>query len=163
ALDEADEIVLGQKWSWGYGPQAPLFTWLLRMALGTFGFSIFTLALIRELLCFTSCVLVYVNARKLTGRHDCGVAAMAALFFFPSFSWESQRDLTHSILAWTMVLAMLLTFLRLGPDNEGQTTAEPASWGRYLAFGLCGALSTLSKYNAVLVYLGLIISACVSP
>src|SRR5262245_40152172 len=30
-IDEADQLVLGQKLAWGYGPQAPLYTWLMTL------------------------------------------------------------------------------------------------------------------------------------
>src|SRR6266576_3897790 len=51
-IDEADQVVLGQKWSWGYGPQPPLYTWLLRMFVAGFGPSVFSLTLLRELMLF---------------------------------------------------------------------------------------------------------------
>src|SRR5438105_336886 len=68
ALDEADQIVVAQRLSWGYGPQAPLYTWLLTLFLRVFGSSIFSLALLRETLLFSSCLLAYFNARTLTRR-----------------------------------------------------------------------------------------------
>src|SRR2546425_11911640 len=49
-IDEADQLVLGQKWSWGYGPQPPLYTWLLMLFIKFFGPSVFSLTLLREAL-----------------------------------------------------------------------------------------------------------------
>src|SRR6267154_2655347 len=42
-IDEADQLVLGQKLSWGYGPQAPFYTWLMTFFLKAFGYSVFSL------------------------------------------------------------------------------------------------------------------------
>jgi len=46
-IDEADQLVRGQHLSLGYGPQAPLYTWLMTFFLRTFGSSVFSLALLR--------------------------------------------------------------------------------------------------------------------
>src|SRR2546427_349486 len=141
-IDEADQVVLGQKWSWGYGPQPILYTWLMRVFLGVFGPSVFSLTLLRELFLFGIYILTYFNGRALTGSHAAGIAAAIALQFNPSISWESQRELTHSIIASAMLLGTLLAFLRLQPTRSGA----------YVAFGLCGGLSILSKYNGALFY-----------
>src|SRR5882757_1620613 len=62
-IDEADQLVVGQKLSWGYGPHAPLYTWLMILFLRVFGPSEFSLTLLRELLLFGIYVLTYFNAR----------------------------------------------------------------------------------------------------
>src|SRR4051812_44361376 len=77
-IDEADQLVRGQSWSWGYGPQAPLYTWLMTLFLKTFGSSIFSLTLLRELMLFGIYVLTYLNGRTLTRSHLCGVVAAAS-------------------------------------------------------------------------------------
>jgi 4-amino-4-deoxy-L-arabinose transferase-like glycosyltransferase len=152
-IDEADQIVLGQKWAWGYGPQPALYTWLMRLFLSAFGPSVFSLTLLRELLLFGIYALAYLNGRQLTGSHAAGIAAAVALQFNPSISWESQRELTHSIVASMMLLATVLAFLRL----------KPARLGAYVALGICGGLATLSKYNAALFYAALLIAGIGPP
>jgi 4-amino-4-deoxy-L-arabinose transferase-like glycosyltransferase len=153
ALDEGDQVVVGQTLSWGYGPQPPLFTWLMRGFFGVFGLSIFPLALLRQLLLFGIYSLTYVNARRLTRSHAGGVATAVALQFYPTICWESERDLTHSIVAALMTLTLLLAFFRL----------ESGRWRDYLAFGVCGGLAVLSKYNASLFYGALLLSALTLP
>jgi lipopolysaccharide core galacturonosyltransferase RgtB len=152
-IDEADQLVRGQHLSLGYGPQAPLYTWLMTLFLRAFGSSVFSLALLRELMLFGIYALTYLNARNLTRSHICGVVAALALQFYPTFVWESQRELTHSILASSMVLLMLLIFQRLQKDKL---------W-IHLAFGFSAGLAILSKYNAGLVYAALILSALSLP
>jgi len=152
-IDEADQLVVGQKLSWGYGPHAPLYTWLMMLFLRVFGPSEFSLTLLREMLLFGTYSLTYLNARLLTRSHACGVAAAVALQFHPSIVWESQRELTHSLVASMMILAALFSFLRIRPER----------WGGWVAFGICGGLSVLSKYNAALFYFGMIISTLSLP
>src|ERR1051326_4336330 len=152
-IDEADQVVLGEKWSGVYGPRPPLYTWLLKLVFAGFGSSVFSLTLLRELLLFGIYLLTYFNGRALTGSHAAGLAAAVALQFNPSISWESQRELNHSILASMMLLGSLLAFLRL----------NPARAGAYVALGVCGALATLSKYNAALFYASLLIAGLSIP
>jgi lipopolysaccharide core galacturonosyltransferase RgtB len=152
-IDEAHQLVLGQKLQWGYGPHAPLYTWIMIFFLHVFGWSGFALTLFRELLLFSTYSLTYLNARELTRSHACGILAALALQFHPSIVWESQRELTNSIVASTMVLATLLSFLRIRPDR----------WGAWVAFGFFGGLTLLSKYNAGIFYGAMLVAAVTIP
>jgi len=78
-IDEAYQLVLGEKFKWGYGPHAPLYTWLMILFLHVFGWSEFSLTLLRELLLFGTYTLTYFNARELTRSHACGIFAAIAL------------------------------------------------------------------------------------
>jgi hypothetical protein len=78
------------------------------------------------------------------------VAAAASLLFIPQIAWESQRDLTHSVLSATLVCVTLFTFLRL---------TQQRSIGAYALFGLCSGLGVLSKYNFALVLVALVLGA----
>jgi len=152
-IDEAYQLVLGEKFKWGYGPHAPLYTWLMILFLHVFGWSEFSLTLLRELLLFGTYTLTYFNARELTRSHACGILAAIALQFHPTLVWESQRELTNSIVASTMVLATLLAFLRIRPDR----------WGAWIAFGFFGGLTLLSKYNAGIFYGAMLLAAILIP
>ena len=152
-IDEADQLVVGQKLSWGYGPHAPLYTWLMFFFLRVFGSSEFSLTLLRECLLFGVYALTYLNARTLTRSHAAGILAAVALQFHPSIVWESQRELTHSIVASLMILCTLYSFLNLRPDR----------WLAWVGLGLFGGLSILSKYNAALFYLAVLIAALSLP
>ena len=152
-IDEAHQLVIGQSLKWGYGPHAPLYTWLMILFLKVFGSSTFSLTLLREALLFGIYVLAYVNAKWLTHSHACGIIAAVALQFHPTIVWESQRELTNSIVASLMVLAALYAFLRLQPDR----------WSGWLAFGICAGLTVLSKYNAVIFPVALLLAAAATP
>jgi len=193
-IDEGDQLVAGQKWSWGYGLQPPLYTWLLMIFTRVFGPSIFSLTLLRESMLFGIYALTYLNARELTRSHVGGLAAATALQFSPSIVWESQRELTHSILASLMILATLFAFLKLRPDRASEKLPDAVAadvrrrkdaqffpnnppphvggydlrtlsqaWTPYLAFGICGGSSILSKYNAALFYVGILVAGLSLP
>src|SRR5216683_3026483 len=170
-MDDAQESLLAQKWSWGYGPQPPLYTWLVIIFSNIFGLSSFTMALLKNALLFGIYLLTYFIARRMTRSHLVAVSAAVALQFMPSIAYEAHRELTHSILASFMVLATLLVFLRLretdvwrvANDNEGTTPTQArslsgptisreAGWGDYLLLGVLGGLGMLSKYNYSIFY-----------
>jgi 4-amino-4-deoxy-L-arabinose transferase-like glycosyltransferase len=153
-LDEADELIQTQRFSWGYGPQPPLYTWIQIGFIKAFGLSIFSLALLKNLLLFCTYLFTYLNARFITRRHDCGAAAAASLLFIPQIAWESQRDLSHSVLAATLAAATFFCFLRLRTRPD---------WVRYVVFGLCVGFALLSKFNYALLILGLVLAALSVP
>src|SRR5262249_5619942 len=90
------------------------------------------------------------NARRITRSHLCGTAAAISLLFIPQVAWESQRDLTHSVLSATLAVATLSCFLQAHERQQ-------ARW--YLLFGVCAGLGLQSKYNYVFWLLGLLVAA----
>ena len=149
-LDESEQLVLAQKLSWGYGSQPPLYTWIQFGFFKVFGLSVFGLSLLKNILLFCTYAFTYLNVRFITRRHAAGVAAAASLLFIPQIAWESQRDLTHSVLAATLVCVTLFCFLRL---------TRQRSAAAYVLFGLCAGLGVLSKYNFALVVVALALAA----
>ena len=153
-MDDAQESLLAQKWRWGYGPQPPLYTWLVIMFSKVFGLSSFTMALLKNALLFGIYLLTYFIARRITHSQLVAVSAAAALEFMPSIAYEAHRELTHSILASFMVLATLLAFFRLQEsDRVGRKT------GAYVLLGVLGGLGMISKYNYSIFYISLFMAA----
>ena len=148
-IDDVDQILRAQFWAWGYGPQPPLYTWLVRIFLGVFGYQIFSMMLLKEFIMFAIYLLTYATARRLTGKHVCGVVAAAALQFDGAICWESHRELTHTVLASAMVLAFIYLFLRL--DRQRLSS--------YIVFGIGAGLGVLSKYNILFVYTAVLLAA----
>jgi 4-amino-4-deoxy-L-arabinose transferase-like glycosyltransferase len=152
-IDEAHQLVIGQSLRWGYGPHPPLYTWLMIFFLKVFGSSTFSLNLLRQALLFGIYVLTYINTKWLTRSHGCGIIAAVALQFHPTIVWESQRELTNSIVASLMVLATFYSFLHLRPDR----------WTAWLAFGVFAGLTVIAKYNAAIFSVALVLSAASFP
>ncbi len=137
-IDDADQIVRAQIWSWGYGPQPPLYTWLLKFFLTVFGYNIYAVTALKEIALFGISALAYANARLLTRNTAFSIAAALAIQFNPSIAWESHRELTHSVLTSFFVLTTIYYFLRLLNSRD---------WKFYILFGISAALGTLSKPN----------------
>jgi len=66
--------------------------------------------------------------------------------FIPQVAWESQRDLTHSVLGATLSAAAFCCLLRT-------VATRRTAW--YLILGLCAGLGLLSKFNFGLWMAGL--------
>lgn len=137
-LDEAEQFVLAQELHWGYGVKPPLYTWLQIAFFRVLGANVFSLSLLKNLLLFSTYVFTYLAAREASGRTDAALVASSSLLLIPQIAWESQRDLTHSVLATACAAATLYLFLRLRRRRSASS---------YLLFGLVAGLGVLSKYN----------------
>ena len=149
-LDESEQLVMTQKLQWGYGPQPPLYTWLQILFFELFGASIGALSLLKNLLLFCTYAFTYLSARVLTRDRVLAVTAAVSLLFVPQIAWESQRDLTHSVLVTTLAAATLFVLLRLSQKPQSR-------W--YFAFGLCAGLGALANYNYLAFFTGLMLAA----
>ncbi|MCC7408320.1 MAG: glycosyltransferase family 39 protein [Phycisphaeraceae bacterium] len=153
-VDEAEQFILSQRWSWGYSTQPPLYTWLQTPILRGLGVSVLSLSILKHVLLLSVYVLTYANAHRLIGTHRGGLAAAASLLFIQEFAWDPHRDLTHTILALTAINATLLCFLRVVEHRRRRD---------YLLLGLFAALSLLSKYNSSFFLVGLLLAAISVP
>lgn len=145
-LDEAYQMLATQRWSWGYGSQGPLYTWLLKLVFAVLGPGVTGLALLKNALLFGAYLLTYLSAREVLGRQSHAAVAALALLFMPHLAWESQRDQTHLVLATVLAAATLWTLLRV---------ARTRSLGWYGCLGLVAGAGLLSKYNFALFLAGL--------
>ena len=140
-IDESSQVVLAQEFAWGYTVQPPLYTWLQAAFFKLFGVSILGLSLFKNLLLWSLYVFTYKAARTLGTAHLPAVCSTLGLLLIPQIAWESQRDLTHSVLLSTVTAATLWVFFRL---------ADRRSLAGYAGLGLCCGLAILSKYSALL-------------
>ena len=137
-LDEAEQLLLTQHLDLGYGSQPPLYTWLLSGLFSIFGTGLAALAAVKNVLLFSTYLFVYKSALEVTGDEERASVAMLSLLLIPQIMWESQRDLTHSVMGTALAAATLFVVLRL------LKTGAP----RYYAiFGACAGIGILSKYN----------------
>jgi 4-amino-4-deoxy-L-arabinose transferase-like glycosyltransferase len=149
-LDEGEQLILGQRLQPGYGPQPPLYTWL-QIGLLRFGDNpLLALSLLKNGLLFTLYAAVYLAARRLCPSPQSAALAALSLLLLPQIGWESQRDLTHSVLV-TAVSALTL-WLVLG------MTARRAQWADYVWLGILLGLGVLSKLNYLLFFTALLLA-----
>jgi 4-amino-4-deoxy-L-arabinose transferase-like glycosyltransferase len=153
-LDESEQLLATQQLAFGYGPQPPLYTWLQFPLIRIFGSGVFALALLKDILLFGIYAMTYRNARLVTRDHWRAMIASVSLLFIPEIAWESQRDLTHSVLVTLLATAMFFAFLKLRENRQMR-------W--YAAFGIFLALGVLSKYSFVIFAIALLLAALTIP
>ena len=150
-LDEAEQLLLTQDLRLGYGSQPPLYTWLLSGLFSFFDNKILALALLKNSLLFLSYLLVFLSAKEVTRDKNRAVIAMLSLLLIPQIFWESQRDLTHSVLGTTIAAGTLFVMVRL------LKTGRPYY---YAVFGLCAGAGLISKYNYGIFLVALFLAGC---
>lgn len=152
-LDEAEMLLWSRHLAWGYGSQPPLYSWVQWAVFQIVPDTLLALSLLKNLLLAGLYLAVY---RLLRAAHPSSVAGPAALcvFLLPQVSWESQRDLTHSVLVTTMAAITTLVFWSI------TLTGRRFGW---LAFGVAVGLGLLAKANFVVVPLALGLAAASLP
>jgi 4-amino-4-deoxy-L-arabinose transferase-like glycosyltransferase len=145
-LDESESILTFQHLQLGYGSQPPLYFWLQWLMFSVFGINILALSVQKNLLLFCTYLAMFYTARSLIGIGGAIIVA-ASLVLFPQIGWESQRDLTHSVLMTCMAALALWCYVGL--------LRHPGKL-RYSLFGLLIGLGLQSKYNFAIFALGLV-------
>jgi 4-amino-4-deoxy-L-arabinose transferase-like glycosyltransferase len=137
AMDESEQALAYAHLQLGYGTQPPLYSWLLWLTFSTFGFNVFSFALLKNLILFGLYTGMFCLARPLIGV-GAAIAASASMLLMPEIAWESQRDLTHTVLLTTIACWTLWCYFSM--------LRKPSAW-RYALLGLLIGLGLLSKYN----------------
>jgi len=166
-LDEAEQLLHLQALSLGYGFQPPLYTWLQALVFAFTGPGVFGLALLKALLLWLTWWAMYRMARLFYKAKD-ALAIGLSLALFPQFLWESQRDLTHTVLlvacvalAWLVILSWHAKGMgrspKIEPDQVSNLSWAP-SWRMTALLGLLVGAAIVAKYSAGLWLLILIFS-----
>ena len=137
-LDEAEQALWTQSWALGYGPQPPLYTWLQKAVFVLTGPSVLGLALLKNTLLATTYASLWLAGRRLMPAPLAATAALCPLLML-QVGWESQRDLTHSVLVTTMAALSFWLALRL--------IEQPRQPIRWIALGAAVGAGLLSKYS----------------
>lgn len=153
ALDEAEILLWSRHLALGYGPQPPLYSWLQWAVLAVVPDPLLALSLLKNLLLATLYLATYRLLRAAHPPHVAGPAALA-LFLVPQISWDSQRDLTHSVLAMALAALTALVFW---------TSALAGRRGGWAAFGLLTGLGLLAKPNFLVIPAALLLAAASLP
>jgi 4-amino-4-deoxy-L-arabinose transferase-like glycosyltransferase len=141
-LDEAEQAFLTQWILLGYGSKPPLYTWLQRGFNAVFGLDVLSLSLLKNTLLFATYAFVFESGRILLKKDLPAALAAASLILLPQIGWESQRDLTHSVLVTALGAAAVYACLAL--------VRSPRT-SRYIAAGAVFGLGMMAKYNFALL------------
>jgi 4-amino-4-deoxy-L-arabinose transferase-like glycosyltransferase len=146
-LDEAEVMVTAQSLEWGYGPQPPIYTYLQKLVFAVFGETKFGLSLLKNGLLALTLLALYGTARLCGASRWAAAAAGLSIVLIPQFSWEGQRDLTHSVLAVAIGACALFVFFRARISKH---------FGYYLLLGVLLGAGLLAKFNFIFFAVALI-------
>lgn len=144
-LDEAEQLLWTQDLRLGYGPQPPLYSWLQWAFFEVFGASILALALLKNMLLLGTYGFIWLAARQLLPPRLAALSS-ASLLLLLQIAWESQRDLTHSVLVTTCSAATLAILVGL---------IRAPSARSYLLLGVAVGCGLLAKYSFLLLVVAL--------
>lgn len=150
-LDEAEQLILTRELRLGYGPQPPLYTWLQWLVFQLTGPSVLGLTLLKNGLLAATYLFTYGAARRLLDDRELAVVATAGLLFIPQIVWESQRDLSHSVLVTACAAGLLFALVQILATGRRR-------W--FIALGGALAAGLLAKYSFVL-FAGALLAAAV--
>lgn len=148
-LDEAEQFLNGSVFQWGYHNQAPLYSWIVRAVSIPFGVNLVTLIIIKYSLLFLFYFVVYHTARSFQDEKT-SLLITASLVLFPLYSYEFNRDLSHSILVVLMACSACFLYIKLLIKRKTI---------HYVLIGLSIGLGILSKYNYVFFLSALILAS----
>ena len=149
-LDEAEQMILGQRLQAGYTGQPPLYTWLQIGFFAVFGHGVLALTLLKNLLLFLTFAGSFFAARQLGIRAALASASALSLLLLTDIGWESQRDLTHSVLVTSMAALTLWLGCTMA---SGEVQLK-----HYALFGVLIGLGALSKPNYLFFLAALVLS-----
>lgn len=149
-LDEAEQFYLSQTWFLGHGQQPPLFTWLNNIFIQIFGYSTFSIGLLRSVLLAGTFYFVYKTAKFYVDKAWAVICALS-LFLFLQISIESFRH-THTVLITCISAATLWQWHRI---------KQKPTYANYIILGIAFGLGILSKYNYALITINLMIASIV--
>lgn len=166
-LDEAEQLLHLQALSLGYGFQPPLYTWLQALVFAFTGPGVFGLALLKAVLLWLTWWAMYKLARLFYKAKD-ALAIGLSLALFPQFLWESQRDLTHTVLLVACVALTWIVLLRShvqhadSPTMEAKQHVSASPWGEAALLGLLVGAAIVAKYSAGLWLAILVLSIAIA-
>ncbi len=150
--DEAEQFLDGSVFSFGYRNQAPLYSWIVKATSLVFGMNFVTLVVVKYCLLFSFYLSFFLIARSFWDSKRAFLIT-GSLLLFPTYSYEANRDLSHTILVSVMALMTCFFYIRI--LREGRTIY-------YFLIGIFIGLGILSKYNFTFFLGALILSSLVT-
>lgn len=127
-LDESEQFLNGSFFSLGYAHQPPLYSWIVHSMSLLFGMNIQILIVTKYAILFFFYLSFYLIARSFWGRRG-SLLITGSLLLFPTYSYEFNRDLSHSILVTAMASITCYLFVRLlQRENERLFAPGSVAW-----------------------------------
>lgn len=152
-LDQAEQLLLSQKFMLGYGPQPPLYTYIVKTIFIFTGPNLLILLILKAILLTILLGTIILIGVRLNFSIYQNLISVVSFAFIPQFIWESQRDLTHSVLATSLSALTLLKII----DAQRKPTLS-----NYIQIGVIFGFGLISKYNYAIFLIIIIISAYIT-
>lgn len=150
SYDGAEQLLYTQSFEWGYGrSQPPLYTWMLIAVQQLFGVTQFSENLLKFASLFAFVFLMWRIGLKLGLRPPAAVTLAVSPFLIVEIAWEVQRNYSHTVLLLALTAAFALAYLH---------TLSARGMRGYVVLGVIFGLMLLTKYNAALFVLALVVA-----
>jgi 4-amino-4-deoxy-L-arabinose transferase-like glycosyltransferase len=153
-LDQAEQLLLSQSLQPGYSAQPPLYTYIVKAVFFATGPALAPLLALKAVLLSLLVGVLIALGREFRFTIQQQLVSVAGVVFIPQFIWESQRDLTHSVLATVIAAA---TLLQLARTRRRSTSINYAVLGALIGLGL------ISKYNYAIFTTALLLAVLATP
>lgn len=139
--DEAHQLYLAQWLFPGIDSQPPFYNWLQYGVVQLFGSSLASLSVLKNAMLFCCYALFAFTASRVLKDKALAAIATFGLLTIPTISYETQRDLTHTVAALFAACLFFYCFVR--------TLQQPSALN-YALVGIAAGIGAISKYNFVL-------------
>ena len=161
-FDESEQVLLSQFMLLGYNSQPPLYTWIQRGLFEVLGYSVFSLALLKNWFIWMTYWFIFESIRKATNNLRLSSIATLGMLTIPQIAWESHRDLSHTVAATFATALLCYAVISLAQAARANPRAS-GSLRWYALIGLAVGLGTLFKYNFAIVVVGFVVAALSIP
>ncbi|WP_158553213.1 MULTISPECIES: ArnT family glycosyltransferase [Mesorhizobium] len=148
--DEAHQLYLSQWLFPGIDSQPPFYNWLQYGVVHLFGSSLAALSVLKNIVLFCCYLTFGLTAAKMLKNQSLAAIATLGLLTIPTISYETQRDLTHTVAALFAASLFFYCFVR---------TVEKPNALNYALTGIAAGIGAISKYNFILFPIVTILAA----
>ncbi len=154
SFDESEQAFLSQWGSLGYNSQPPLYTWVQTGLFELLGYSVVPLAMLKNGILLATYLMVFGFLYHATGDKILALIASLGMLTMPQISWESHRDLSHTVSVTFAAAFLLYSVVRVVRDGTNL-------W--YVSVGVATGLGIMSKYNFLFVLLAVLVASATLP
>lgn len=154
-IDDAEQALFAQSWSWSYRfRQPPLVTWLALALFELLGPGILALSILRYVMLGLTYLCLYLLARRWLADPRLAALSVFSFALIYLFAFYAHHDLTHTTALGAMIALTFYVFARL--------IERPGVRG-YALLGVCFGLGLLAKWNFVMLAAGLPLTCLLWP
>lgn len=152
--DHFEQFSWAQSLEWGYHKHPPLPSWLLAVAIQLGGLHAWWPSVLAGICIALNLVLTWRIACWLLGEDRAGLAVLFA-GLQQGFMFKAQLFNHNSVM---VVCVSAATLLALRATRQATLAPTAVQTGRWVALGVAAGLAMLSKYQAALPLLGLVVA-----